>query len=123
MDLRVSVVLLFIFLTGGYSLQCYVCTPDWTGYCQLKLETCPDDCSACTSCEASLSNGYKNMTFRMKGCASQCQDAKIRTPDGISMEVRCCKSDRCNAANAADGVFKGSFLLLFSPLPFYFLFQ
>ncbi|XP_048036350.1 long neurotoxin LNTX-2 homolog isoform X2 [Megalobrama amblycephala] len=101
MDLRVSVVLLFFFLTGGYSLQCYVCKPDLTGSCEIKVETCPDDCSLCSSCSVTLSNGYKNLTFTIKGCANKCQDAKVRTPDGISMDVTCCKSDFCNAASAA----------------------
>ncbi|XP_048038482.1 long neurotoxin LNTX-2 homolog isoform X2 [Megalobrama amblycephala] len=122
MDLRVSVVLLFFFLTGGYSLQCYTCVTDSWGNCKATVETCPDDCFACSTCTASLSNGYKNMNFTIKGCASQCQSAKVRTPRGPSMDVSCCMSDRCNAADG-DGVFKGSFLLLFSPLLFYFLFQ
>ncbi|ROL50084.1 hypothetical protein DPX16_5843 [Anabarilius grahami] len=101
MDLRVSVVLLFFFFAGGNSLECYVCKPDSWGNCKATLEECPDECSACSDCEISLSNGYKNMTFRMKGCATQCQTAKVQTPEGASIDLRCCKSDRCNAANAA----------------------
>ncbi|XP_048029011.1 uncharacterized protein LOC125256827 isoform X2 [Megalobrama amblycephala] len=78
MDLRVSVVL-FIFLTGGYSLRCYTCHSDSMGHCNANEKTCSDGFSKCET-----------------------RTAEICT---------------------TDGVYKGSFLLLFSPLLFYFLFQ
>ncbi|XP_051733866.1 uncharacterized protein LOC127503778 isoform X3 [Ctenopharyngodon idella] len=79
MDLRVSVVLLFIFLTGGSS----------------------------------------KVSFITKVCADKCVPGTHQIDEG-TLSLHCCDTDLCNAA---DGVYKGSFLLLFSPLLFYFLFQ
>ncbi|KAL1253418.1 hypothetical protein QQF64_018111 [Cirrhinus molitorella] len=42
MHLQVSIVVLFIPLTGGYSLECYACEPGQ--YCQYSTRTCYDKC-------------------------------------------------------------------------------
>ncbi|XP_067312807.1 long neurotoxin homolog TA-bm16-like [Pseudorasbora parva] len=119
MDLRVSVVLLVIFLTGGYSLKCYTCTPDLIGSCAAKEETCPDGFSHCQSSTVEQSIGIQ-LSVTTKLCASQCVPGTVQLPTGGSVTVSCCDTDLCNAA---DGVYKGSFLLLLAPLLFYFLFQ
>ncbi|KAK9978864.1 hypothetical protein ABG768_020602 [Culter alburnus] len=113
MDLQVSVVLLFIFLTGGYSLKCYSCTSLLTGSCELKVETCPDGITKCASSTIEKTIGPAKVTITTKGCLDKCEP-------GTGGTIRCCDTDLCNAA---DGVYKGSFLLLLSPLLFYFLFQ
>ncbi|KAK9955020.1 hypothetical protein ABG768_014928 [Culter alburnus] len=120
MDLRVSVVLLFIFLTGGYSLKCYKCSSVLTGSCEAKEEICADGFSKCENSIVEQSAGSSKVSIKTKGCAAACVPGTQKLPTGGTMSVQCCNTDLCNAA---DGVFKGSFLLLFSPLLFYFLFQ
>ncbi|XP_048023626.1 prostate stem cell antigen-like isoform X1 [Megalobrama amblycephala] len=120
MVLRVSVVLLFIFLTGGYSLKCYSCSSALTGSCKATVETCKDGFSECESSLFEQSAGSTKVFFTTKGCANQCEPGTKQLAIGGTVSTRCCDTDLCNAA---DGVFKGSFLLLFSPLLFYFLFQ
>ncbi|KAK9955005.1 hypothetical protein ABG768_014913 [Culter alburnus] len=118
MDLRVSVVLLFFFFTGGYSLKCYTCEPDSVGYCDAKVKTCPDGFSKCGNTIMEKSVGSAKITA--KGCISKCDPGTQKQTELGTVSLHCCDTDLCNAA---DGVFKGSFLLLFSPLLFYFLFQ
>ncbi|XP_048029010.1 muscarinic toxin 38-like isoform X1 [Megalobrama amblycephala] len=114
MDLRVSVVL-FIFLTGGYSLRCYTCHSDSMGHCNANEKTCSDGFSKCETRTAEIcTTDCSKSTYTTKSCVAQCNKAP-----GVTV-VHCCDTDLCNAA---DGVYKGSFLLLFSPLLFYFLFQ
>ncbi|KAK9955015.1 hypothetical protein ABG768_014923 [Culter alburnus] len=122
MDLRVSVVLLFFFLTGGYSLQCYLCIPDLTGSCEATttVQTCEAGYTQCSSSTVEQTSGSTKVSVTTKGCAKKCKRATAQTPEGMTVSLHCCDTDLCNAA---DGVFKGSFLLLFSPLLFYFLFQ
>ncbi|XP_048038483.1 three-finger toxin MicTx3-like [Megalobrama amblycephala] len=114
MDLRVSVVLLFIFLTGGYSLKCYTCVPDSWGYCETTVETCPYGHTTCATVKQSVGFTITKM------CTFVCLPGSQHQPNKGTVSIQCCDTDLCNAA---DGVFKGSFLLLFSPLLFYFLFQ
>ncbi|KAG1960355.1 muscarinic toxin 1-like [Pimephales promelas] len=109
MNLQVSVVLLFISLTGGYSLKCYSCISP-TDSCGVNV-TCPDGLNTCFSTTVGSAT--------TKGCAPVCEPGTIEVL-GVKMTTRCCNTDLCNAA---DGVYKGSFLLLVSPLLFYFLFQ
>ncbi|XP_067232375.1 lymphocyte antigen 6B-like [Chanodichthys erythropterus] len=120
MDLQVSVVLLFFFLTGGYSLKCYKCTSESTGPCN-TTETCKVGFSKCESRTVEQSVGSSKRSITTKKCAEKCDAETQKLPEGGGRtEYICCDTDLCNAA---DGVFKGSFLLLFSPLLFYFLFQ
>ncbi|XP_048067536.1 prostate stem cell antigen-like [Megalobrama amblycephala] len=120
MDLRVAVGLLFIFLTGGYSLKCYTCTPDLTGSCAAKEETCANVSTQCQSSSVAQSVAGFQVSVTTKQCAVSCVPSSVQLPTGGSMTVSCCSTDLCNAA---DGVYKGSFLLLLSPLLFYFLIQ
>ncbi|XP_048036354.1 beta-cardiotoxin CTX23-like [Megalobrama amblycephala] len=120
MDLRVSVVLLFFFFTGGYSLKCYSCSSALTASCEAKEETCPVGSSKCLTSTVEQSVGSTKVSAITKGCSEICDPGTHQLPTGGTVTVRCCDTDLCNAA---DGVFKGSFLLLFSPLLFYFLFQ
>ncbi|KAL1253509.1 hypothetical protein QQF64_018202 [Cirrhinus molitorella] len=121
MDLRISVVVLLIFLTGGNSLKCYSCMPDLTtGACKAKEETCGGGLSKCVSITAEQYVGSNKMTVTTKNCVSTCESGTRKLPTGGTVTVNCCDTDLCNAA---DGVYKGSFLLLLSPLFFYFLFQ
>ncbi|KAK2872213.1 hypothetical protein Q8A67_022110 [Cirrhinus molitorella] len=128
MDLRISVVLLLIFLTGGNSLKCYTCEPHKNDTCEAKVETCGDGLSKCVSITEQQSCKFMffflfagtSMTLKSKMCASTCEPGTQKLPTGGTVTVHCCDTDLCNAA---DGVYKGSFLLLLSPLFFYFLFQ
>ncbi|XP_067311428.1 prostate stem cell antigen-like [Pseudorasbora parva] len=120
MDLRVSVILLFIFLTGGYSLKCYSCRPDETGFCEDKVETCPDEYTSCASSTVEQSYGASYLTYTTKRCTSNCGTLTKQLTIDQKTTNYCCNTDLCNAA---DGVYKGSFLLLLSPLLFYFLFH
>ncbi|XP_050957938.1 lymphocyte antigen 6B isoform X1 [Labeo rohita] len=120
MDLRISVVLLLIFLTGGHSLKCYTCVPDLTGSCDAKVETCRDGFSKCASMTGEQSIGSTKVTVTSKQCADTCEPGTEELLTGGTVKVHCCDTDLCNAA---DGVYKGSFLLLFPSLLFYFLFQ
>ncbi|XP_043085854.1 prostate stem cell antigen [Puntigrus tetrazona] len=117
MNLRVSVVLLFVFLTGGHSLKCYTCFPALGGACEAKVETCKG--GFCQSITTEQTTGSSKMSITVKGCAATCEAGTQQLPTG-TVTTRCCDTDLCNAA---DGVYKGSFLLLSSPLLFYFLFQ
>ncbi|XP_056121648.1 ly6/PLAUR domain-containing protein 2 [Rhinichthys klamathensis goyatoka] len=119
MNQQVSVVLFFISLTGGYSLKCYSCT-SLSGSCEVKEQTCPGGVSQCSSTTGEQSIGSSKVSVIIKGCSSECVPGTLTLPAGGTGTMSCCNTDLCNAA---DGVYKGSFLLLVSPLLFYFLFQ
>ncbi|XP_050957946.1 secreted Ly-6/uPAR domain-containing protein 2 isoform X3 [Labeo rohita] len=120
MDLHISVVLLLIFLTGGHSLKCYTCKPDDIGSCDAKVKTCRKGLSKCAYATLEQPIGSNTLTATSKECASTCEPGVHHLPTGVTVTTHCCDTDLCNAA---DGVYKGSFLLLLSSLLFYFLFQ
>ncbi|XP_016127908.1 lymphocyte antigen 6D-like [Sinocyclocheilus grahami] len=121
MDLRVSVVLLFFFLTGGYSLKCYSCLSAQGGSCKAEVEICGDGFSKCESKTVEQSiGGFAKVSITTKQCALRCEAGAQQLITGGTETTHCCETDLCNAA---DGMYKGSFLLLLSPLLFYFLFQ
>ncbi|XP_058613745.1 gamma-bungarotoxin-like [Onychostoma macrolepis] len=119
MDLRISVVLLFFFLTGGYSLKCYTCSSAQEGPCEAKVEICGDGFSKCESKTTEQSTGSAKVSVT-KECARTCKAGTHQLITGVTLTTRCCDTDLCNGA---DGAYKGSYLLLMSPLLFYFLFQ
>ncbi|ROJ62771.1 hypothetical protein DPX16_1178 [Anabarilius grahami] len=87
---------------GGYSLKCYTCTPDLTGSCVVKEETCPDGYSKCLSSTVEQSIGSSKVSITAKQCASQCEPGTVQLPTGGTMTVRCCDTDLCNAADDAE---------------------
>ncbi|XP_073681174.1 long neurotoxin homolog TA-bm16-like isoform X3 [Garra rufa] len=120
MDLRIFVAVFLIFLSGGYSLKCYSCVSDLTGSCEAKVDICGDGLSKCVSTKGEQYIGSGKMTIVKKQCARTCEPGAQKLPYGVTETTRCCDTDLCNAA---DGVYKGPFLLLLSPLFFYFLFH
>ncbi|XP_056587978.1 ly6/PLAUR domain-containing protein 2-like [Triplophysa dalaica] len=115
MDLRITIALLFILITGGYSLQCYVCTSVLSNLCN-TTQTCP---AGVTQCSTSTVTTLVGSLSKTKACAAACQASTIDTVLG-STSTKCCNTDLCNGA---DGGYKGSFLLLLCPVFFYSLFH
>ncbi|XP_050956533.1 lymphocyte antigen 6B [Labeo rohita] len=93
MDLRISVVVLVIFLTGGYSLKCYKCEPDAKGVCETKEETCGSGFTECAIYTTEVTIDSTKKTVQAKGCDKKCTPG---TAEGIV--THCCKTDLCNAA-------------------------
>ncbi|KTF89490.1 hypothetical protein cypCar_00044650 [Cyprinus carpio] len=98
MDLRVSVVLLLIFLTGGYSLKCYVCNTLLTDYCEAKVELCRDGFSKCQSQATEISMGFAEILSITRNCASTCEAGTEHSWAGETV-TQCCDTDLCNAAD------------------------
>ncbi|KAK7158487.1 hypothetical protein R3I94_004953 [Phoxinus phoxinus] len=96
MNLQVSVVLLFISLTGGYALKCYTCTPDSSGSCAGKEETCLLPLSKCSSIIVD-NPGPPKSSITTKGCNPLCVPGAI-TIKNVTTTIRCCDTDLCNAA-------------------------
>ncbi|XP_016382027.1 lymphocyte antigen 6B-like [Sinocyclocheilus rhinocerous] len=118
MDLQISVFLLFVLFTAGHSLRCYECLP---GSCaDQNVTTCPSGFSKCMSSTTVTQAGPIKVSIKIKLCVPTCEAGTQQLPTGGTITTQCCDTDLCNAA---DGVYKGSFLLLLSPLLFYFLFQ
>ncbi|KAF4114009.1 hypothetical protein G5714_004232 [Onychostoma macrolepis] len=119
MDLKISVFLLFLLFTAGHSLSCYKCTNLLGSCADQKVETCPSGSYKCSTVTTVMQVGSAKVTTTIKGCASDCKPVTTQIISG-TVSAQCCDSELCNAA---DGTCKGSFLLLLSPLFFYFLFQ
>ncbi|XDV12227.1 hypothetical protein PO909_000939 [Leuciscus waleckii] len=100
MHLHVSIALLFILLTGGFSLECYLC------YNELefnKTMRCYEEESRCASSRRVLYiAGVKHETIE-EACvrASECKSWSI-TATAIRGEysVQCCDTDMCNDSPA-----------------------
>uniref|UniRef100_A0A672PPJ5 UPAR/Ly6 domain-containing protein n=1 Tax=Sinocyclocheilus grahami TaxID=75366 RepID=A0A672PPJ5_SINGR len=117
MDLRVSVVLLFIFLTGGTkhckylimyylvhkgrSLNCYMCSSAQGRTCEAKVQICGDGFSKCQSQTIEQSIGKSSSTklsIKTKQCALRCEAGTQQLPTGGTVTTHCCDTDLCNAA-------------------------
>nr|XP_005169824.1 lymphocyte antigen 6F-like [Danio rerio] len=119
MNLRVSAVLLLVFLTRGNSLKCYACI-SLTDSCNAKETTCPEGFSKCFSTTVHGSLGPVKIASTTKQCERECEPGTKKLSTGGTVTTKCCDSDLCNAA---DGMYKRSVVLLLSPLLFYFLFH
>ncbi|KAA0719759.1 hypothetical protein E1301_Tti022781 [Triplophysa tibetana] len=118
MDLGITIAVLFILITGGQSLKCYSCTSILNSVCDAKEETCGDGFTKCFIGTVTTSAG----SITTKSCSKADETCVTVNTEVLGQKVssRCCDTDLCNGA---DGVFKGSFLLLLCPLFFYTLFQ
>ncbi|KAA0720586.1 hypothetical protein E1301_Tti022232 [Triplophysa tibetana] len=116
MDLRITIALLCILIAGGHSLKCFVCPIIVNGVCD-TTETCAAGLSKCST--ATVTNSLVSVTSKSCSKPDECVTGTTDTLAGKA-SFRCCDTDLCNGA---DGVFKGSFLLLLCPLFFYTLFQ
>ncbi|XP_016108040.1 lymphocyte antigen 6B-like [Sinocyclocheilus grahami] len=121
MDLQISVFLLLLLFTAGQSLNCYKCTDLIVSCADQKEQTCPSGSYKCMTLTTVSQLGASKLTIKTKDCApeTECKPGTHQTLAG-TVSVQCCDTDLCNAA---DGMYKGSFLLLSSPLFFYILFQ
>nr|XP_055037119.1 three-finger toxin MALT0070C-like [Misgurnus anguillicaudatus] len=108
MDQHISILLLFIFITGAHSLKCQECSGP--GPCQVK--TCANGYSKCST-TTTVSGG---LTSTSKSCSNTCQNQEVMT----KITTKCCETDLCNGT---DGLYKGSFILLLCPLFFLTLFH
>ncbi|XP_050958158.1 CD59 glycoprotein-like [Labeo rohita] len=120
MDLQISVFLLFILFTAGHSLRCYECISLTSSCSNANVTTCHSGFNKCMSSTTVMEAGPLSVSTTIKQCTSTCVPGTLKLPSGENRTTYCCDTDLCNAA---DGVYKGSFLLLLSPLLFYFLFQ
>ncbi|XP_073727627.1 lymphocyte antigen 6D isoform X2 [Misgurnus anguillicaudatus] len=109
---HISIVLLFIFITGAHSLKCYVCTSLGSGSCEAKEATCPDRFTKCMSTTTTTVLGSTKTSVTIKSCASICENDS-KEMGGVTTSTKCCDTDLCNGT---DGLYKGSFILLLSPL-------
>ncbi|KAI2646696.1 Secreted Ly-6/uPAR-related protein 1 [Labeo rohita] len=99
MDLRISVVLLLIFLTGGHSLKCYTCVSDLTGYCDAKVETCGYGLYKCLSnTHVEQFFGSPKTIMTIKQCVDKCESKTQQLSTGGTVNIHCCDTDLCNAA-------------------------
>ncbi|XP_050958880.1 prostate stem cell antigen isoform X2 [Labeo rohita] len=118
MDLQILVFFLFLLFTAGHSLSCYKCTNPIGSCADPTVETCPSGSYKCST-QTVTQIGSTKVTSTVKECARDCEPATKPIGTGTA-SLQCCDSDLCNAA---DGMCKGSFLLLLCPLFFYFLFH
>ncbi|KAI7795892.1 CD59 glycoprotein-like [Triplophysa rosa] len=117
MDLRITIVLLSVFITGGHCIRCYACESRGSDVCEERIISCSDR----DSCASTRETKYRSTKVSVlgKGCLEKehCISGTLRQETGF-VSLQCCNTDLCNGA---DGLYKGSFLLLLSPLFFYSL--
>ncbi|XP_073727631.1 uncharacterized protein [Misgurnus anguillicaudatus] len=100
---HISILLLFIFITGAHSLKCYECKG--LGSCKGKEKICADGESKCSTQKTGVGSAK---IYTTKSCVKTCEgkNATFET-------TKCCDTDLCNGTG---GLYKGGFLLLLSPL-------
>nr|XP_055037111.1 ly6/PLAUR domain-containing protein 2-like [Misgurnus anguillicaudatus] len=110
---HISIVLLFIFITGAHSLKCYECTSGLVpGSCEAKEKTCSDGETKCSSKTTTTVLASIKTSVTIKSCASICENDS-KEMNGVTTSTKCCNTDLCNGTG---GLYKGSFILLLSPL-------
>ncbi|KAL1253381.1 hypothetical protein QQF64_018074 [Cirrhinus molitorella] len=97
MDLQVSVFLLFILFTAGYTLSCYDC-PSVPGVSCTLTSQCSAGITNCLSTTVTV-NGT---TMKVQSCAqSACLTGSMNFGIGKSSSL-CCSTDLCNSQGAPD---------------------
>ncbi|KAK2872304.1 hypothetical protein Q8A67_022201 [Cirrhinus molitorella] len=97
MHLLVSIVVLFIPLTGGYSLECYACEPGQ--YCQYSTRTCYDKCRSTKTVDYFEPSSQQSLAT--KGCASKSAcDQEPGEILGLNGNITCCEGNLCNVAQS-----------------------
>ncbi|XP_065099902.1 ly6/PLAUR domain-containing protein 2-like isoform X1 [Paramisgurnus dabryanus] len=109
---HISIVLLFIFITGAHSLKCYECTSMGSGSCEAKEKTCTNGETKCSSTTTKTVLGSIKTSVTTKSCASICENDS-KEMGGVTTSTKCCDTDLCNGTG---GLYKGSFILLLCPL-------
>lgn len=104
MHLHVSIVLLFILLTEGFSLECYQCHDQLEFPCK-ETTKCHDEASRCArSRRVHYIAGRKQETIK-DDCveASECKSWSFTaTPVRMEYSAQCCDTDMCNDRHASD---------------------
>uniref|UniRef100_A0A8C2KJD9 Si:dkey-102g19.3 n=1 Tax=Cyprinus carpio TaxID=7962 RepID=A0A8C2KJD9_CYPCA len=102
MHLQVSIVLLFILLTGGFCLVCYECQGPKGSPCEENM-TCDDEHSMCATKTiieySSPEYGDKVTETTERSCATpdDCESWSITTGNwNKSVSIQCCDTDLCN---------------------------
>ncbi|KTG42320.1 hypothetical protein cypCar_00018761 [Cyprinus carpio] len=102
MHLQVSIVLLFILLTGGFCLVCYECQGPKGSPCEENM-TCDDEHSMCATKTiieySSPEYGDKVTETTERSCATpdDCESWYITTGNwNKSVSIQCCDTDLCN---------------------------
>ncbi|XP_073727629.1 uncharacterized protein [Misgurnus anguillicaudatus] len=106
---HISILLLFIFITGAHSLKCYECTGLVSGSCEAKEKTCSDGETKCSKMTTVLGS---TKISTIKRCEMTCEENTVDHLTG-TISTYCCDTDLCNGTG---GLYKGSFILLLSPL-------
>ncbi|XP_050957899.1 urokinase plasminogen activator surface receptor-like isoform X1 [Labeo rohita] len=97
MHLQTSAVLLFILLTGGFSLVCYDCL-NQQGPCEEQM-TCNSVNNSCTSRREVEYNGDTVTETNVTTCAlpDECESWSFNTGyKRRSHSIQCCHKDLCN---------------------------
>ncbi|XP_073727617.1 lymphocyte antigen 6D-like [Misgurnus anguillicaudatus] len=111
MDQHISIVLLFIFITGAHSLRCHECPK--SGTCQ-ENKTCPNGHFKCAT--MTTINDFDEKINTTKSCEIGCVNRAVTRCTTIT--TKCCDTDNCNGT---DGLYKGGFIMC--PLIFFILFH
>ncbi|XP_016397543.1 urokinase plasminogen activator surface receptor-like [Sinocyclocheilus rhinocerous] len=98
MDLQISVFLLFLLLTAGFS--CYECS-GFVGCAIPYIETCPSGFSKCLSVTTATLIAGVSFKKRFKDCVADCANGSMSQSTTKHSSV-CCNTDQCNAQDAPD---------------------